>query len=79
MGGASRGSMCSITRTLSGIDEIKGIYMLGALPKQEVWPTALVTLDSPPIQFAYGPCCPKPIITTGADKCVVFKEDDPST
>merc|ERR1712154_411500 len=54
---------------------IRGMYLYGALPleDEESWANGelvgQVTTDSPPAYFAYGPCCPKPIVYEGEDKC----------
>ena len=83
VGGRSRGSLCSWTSAHSGRGAIKGMYLYGALPllEESAWEggelTGTVTSNSPPAYFAYGQCCPKPIITSGPDKCIVYKEDNP--
>lgn len=84
VGGRSRGTICSWFGAHSERGAVKGMYLYGALPLEldEMWEVSnildAVTTSSKPAYFAYGPCCPKPIIVEGPNRCVVYQDDNPS-
>jgi len=76
VGGRSRGTACSwlgANNYFTDREAIEGIYLYNALPisneTQLAQLVALVTTDTAPAYLPYGPCCPKPIVVSGDDKC----------
>lgn len=70
--GRSRGSVCSWAAAHSGIGEVQGMYMYNALPLPDISLfEVMITRDSPPGSFNWGPECPVPIIISGPDQCTM--------